>query len=94
MKYSNIIQIAPGAIKNGFLEKPEELLKSLTDLKNKTFKNTKFIPYIILSLPPNNFYTNILTIPKNSVLEGNIEESIKLNARMLSPIPLETAYLD
>ncbi len=94
IKYSNIIQIAPGAIKNGFLEKPEELLKSLTNLKNKTFKNTKFIPYIILSLPPNNFYTNILTIPKNSVLEGNIEESIKLNARMLSPIPLETAYLD
>jgi len=94
MKCSGIVQIAPGAIKNGFLEKPEELLKSLTHLKNQTFQNTKFIPYVIISLPANNFYTNILTIPKNSVVEGNVDESVKLNARLLSPISLNNAYFD
>jgi len=94
VRYSGIVQIAPGVIKNGFLEKPGDLLNALNVLKNNTFKGKKFIPYVIISLPANNFYTNILTIPKNSVSEGNVAEAIQLNTRMLSPIPLEKAYFD
>gem|GEM_PF-2068392 len=94
VKSSGIVQVAPGVIKNGFLENPAELLKSILTLKEQVFKKSKFVPYIILSLPANNFYTNILTIPKNSVSEGNALEAIKLNTRMLSPIPLEKAYFD
>ncbi len=94
MKFSGMAQIKPGAIKNGFLDNPIELLNSLIALKDQVFKQTKFVPYVIVSLPANNFYTNILTIPKNSVSEGNVEEAIKLNTRMLSPLPLENAYCD
>jgi Tfp pilus assembly PilM family ATPase len=94
VKCSGIVQVLPGVIKNGFLENPAELLKSILTLKEQITKKNKFIPYIILSLPANNFYTNILTIPKNSVSEGNVTEAIKLNTRMLSPIPLEKAYFD
>ncbi len=95
VKYSGIIQIAPQTITNGFLAKPESLIQALNLLKNQIAKQQPTPPYVILSLPPNNFYTNIITIPKNTILAANnFEETVKLNTRLISPIPLENAYFD
>jgi len=95
VKYSGIIQIAPQTIINGFLAKPESLIQALNLLKNQIAKQQPTPPYVILSLPPNNFYTNIITIPKNTILAANnFEETVKLNRRLISPIPLENAYFD
>lgn len=92
-KYSVILPLPNNTINNGVVSIPENLTKVLTDLKKEINKKGKISPYVIVSLPAQNFFTNILNIPKLSKTE-NLGEAIKLNLRLLSPINLDTAYFD
>lgn len=92
-KWSAIVATPVGAINNGFVQNEELLVKALIDFKKIAQKNRKISPYIILSLPAQNFFTNILTVPKLTRQES-LEEAIKLNLRLRSPIEINNSYLD
>jgi Tfp pilus assembly PilM family ATPase len=93
IKSSAILPLPNSTINNGYVQNEAALIKTLTELHKALNKNHKVSPYIILSLPAQNFYTSVLSIPKLSD-SSNLEEAIKLNLRLRSPIPLESAYLD
>mgnify|MGYP003737802289 CR=1 FL=1 len=93
VKASAILPIENSTINNGYVQNEVALIKTLTELKKQISKHKKISPYIILSLPAQNFFTSILAIPKLSD-KSSFEEAIKLNLRLKSPIPLDNAYLD
>jgi len=93
VKASAILPVPNSTINNGYVINEAALTKILIDLKKALNKNHKVSQYIILSLPAQNFFTSVLSIPKLSD-KSNLEEAIKLNLRLRSPIPLDKAYLD
>ncbi len=92
-KWSAIVPTPMGTINNGVVQSEELLIKALADLKKEINKQKKGSPYVILSLPPQNFFTGILTVPKLSKRDS-MQEAVKLNLRLRSPIPIDNAYLD
>jgi Tfp pilus assembly PilM family ATPase len=93
IKASAMLPVEKSTINNGCVENEASLIKTLTELKKVLCQNKKVSPYIILSLPAQNFYTSILSIPKLSD-ENSFKEAVKLNLRLKSPISLENSYLD
>ncbi len=93
IKSSAILPVPNSTINNGCVQNEAALIKVLIDLRKALNKHKKVSPYIILSLPSQNFFTSVLSIPQLSD-KSNLEEAIKLNLRLRSPIPLENAYLD
>lgn len=93
IKASAILPVENSTINNGYIQNETSLIKTLTELKKQILKHRKVSPYIILSLPSQNFFTSILSIPKLSD-KASFEEAVKLNLRLKSPIPLDNAYLD
>jgi len=80
-----------GIIKEGILQKPEELKSFFNSLKNKLWPKEKNI-WIVLSLPSVNFFINILSIPELD--EERFKEAIAFNTQMISPLPFEESYFD
>jgi Tfp pilus assembly PilM family ATPase len=93
IKTSAILPIENSTINNGYVQNEASLTKTLIELKKALNKNKKVSPYIILSLPAQNFFTSMLSIPKLSD-KSSLEEAIKLNLRLRSPISLENSFLD
>jgi len=82
-----------GVINNGIAQSEEMLTKTLVDFRKEINKQKKATPYIILSLPSQNFFTSILSVPKLSKKES-MEDAVRLNLRLRSPIPIDNAYVD
>lgn len=93
IKSSAILPVDNSTINNGYVFNEQSLIKTLIELKKALNKHKKVSPYIILSLPSQNFFTSILSIPKLSE-KSSLEEAIKLNLRLRSPISLDNAFLD
>ncbi|MDD3156365.1 MAG: hypothetical protein PHP14_03060 [Candidatus Pacebacteria bacterium] len=93
IKASAMLPVEKSTINNGCVENEASLTKTLTELRKALCQNKKVSPYIILSLPAQNFYTSILSIPKLSD-ENSFKEAVKLNLRLKSPISLTNSYLD
>lgn len=92
-KWSAIFPMPMGVINNGIAQSEEMLTKTLVDFRKEINKQKKATPYIILSLPSQNFFTSILSVPKLSKKES-MEEAVRLNLRLRSPIPIDNAYVD
>ncbi|MCX6736736.1 MAG: pilus assembly protein PilM, partial [Candidatus Parcubacteria bacterium] len=85
------VSFVPGVIEKGILKKPEVLQAAIASIKNKVWKK-KEERFVVLSLPSQNFYTNIVSMPDLPASE--FENSIKLNTQMNSPLPIEQSYFD
>lgn len=85
------VVLEPGVIISGKLKNRESFLKALLALRYK-LGNPKENIHVIVSLPPDNVYTQSFSIP---VIEDRlINEAAKLNLQLLSPIDIKTAYTD
>ncbi len=93
IKSSAILPLANNTINNGYVQNEEALIKSLIEIKKILNSKRRVSPYIILSLPSQNFFSSILSIPKLAD-KSSFTEAVKLNLRLRSPIPLENAFLD
>ncbi len=93
IKWSAIVPTPANTINNGFVQNEELLIKALIGLKKEINKKKKGAPYVILSLPPQNFFTSILTVPKLAKKES-MTEAVRLNLRLRSPIRIDNAYID
>ncbi|HRZ29568.1 MAG TPA: hypothetical protein P5052_02235 [Candidatus Paceibacterota bacterium] len=93
IKTSAILPLENNTINNGYVQNEQSLIKTLIDIKKAINSKHRSSPYVILSLPSQNFFTSILTIPKLSD-KSSFEEAVKLNLRLRSPIPLENSFLD
>ena len=93
IRASAILPVENSTINNGYVQNEASLTKTLIDLKKALNRNKRVSPYIVLSLPAQNFFTSILSIPKLSD-KSSFEEAVKLNLRLRSPISLENAFLD
>jgi len=91
-KIMEVIVLPAGVFDKGNLVRPEILVQAFNSLKQKLQKFRQLPCYIILSLPEQNFYTNVVPLPE---LSGqDLIEAVKLNAQMNSPIALDDAYYD
>jgi len=83
--------LEPGVIISGRLKNKDALLKSLLVLRRK-LSSLKENINVMVSLPPDNVYTQSFNIP---VIEDRlVNEAAKLNLQLLSPIDIKTAYTD
>lgn len=85
------VVLEPGVIVSGKLKNKESFLKALLALRYK-LGNSKEGIHVMVSLPPDNVYTQSFSIP---IIEDRlINEAAKLNLQLLSPIDVKTAYTD
>ena len=85
------VVLEPGVIIGGRIKNRDIFLKSLLALRNK-LGNPKEEIHVIISLPPNNVYTQSFNIPL--IEDRLVNEAAKLNLQLISPIDIKTAYTD
>ncbi len=85
------VVLEPGVIVAGRLKNRDIFLKSLLALRNK-LGNPKEDIHVIVSLSPDNVYTQSFNIP--AIEERLVNEAAKLNLQLISPIDIKTAYTD
>jgi len=85
------VVLEPGVIVAGRIKNKDIFLKSLLALRNK-LGNPKEDIHAIVSLSPDNVYTQSFNIP--IIEERLVSEAAKLNLQLISPIDIKTAYTD
>ncbi len=85
------VVLEPGVIVAGRIKNRDIFLKSLLTLRSK-LGNPKEDIHIIVSLSPDNVYTQSFNIPV--IEERLVNEAAKLNLQLISPIDIKTAYID
>ncbi|MCL5017375.1 MAG: hypothetical protein M1155_01790 [Patescibacteria group bacterium] len=85
------VVLEPGIVVGGRMKNREAFLKALLALRYK-LGNPREEIHVIISLPPNNVYTQAFSLP---IIEENlIDEAAKLNLQLISPIDIKTVYMD
>jgi len=86
------IHLPPGVIVGGFIKQEDQLLKHLKKLHNSVvLGGEKEELRVVVCLPSAITYTQTFNIP--NVGRERLEESVRLNLQMISPIPVENAYM-
>lgn len=85
------VVLEPGVIVNGKLKNKESFLKALLALRYK-LSNPREEIHVIISLPPDNVYTQAFSLPM--IEEHLINEAAKLNLQLISPIDIKNVYMD
>lgn len=83
--------LPPNIIKEGIIVRPQELKIFFQALRQKLWPKEKNV-WVMLSLPSANFYIDIFSLPE--LEDQRFKEAVLFNAQMISPLPLEEAYLD
>ncbi len=79
-----------GVIEGGVVKDAGQLKKILQGLHNKVVGRRNKKTAIILNIPDVNVYTQVFGLP--FVASANLEEAVRLNLQMISPIAFENAY--
>lgn len=86
------LRLSPGVMRRGKVQDSQQFLQALQQLHNHIApENPKERVKIITCLPSAITYTQNFTIP--NVGEKRFKESVILNLQMISPIPVEQAYM-
>lgn len=81
-----------GVIEEGKLINPKEFFNSLKSLHHQiTSKESEKIP-VIVSLSDANVYTQLFSLPL--LKDANLEEAVRLNLQVISPLDFSRAYSD
>ncbi|MDP3725479.1 MAG: hypothetical protein Q8R20_03365 [Nanoarchaeota archaeon] len=87
------VRIPEGTMENGVVKNPKELQGALWQLHDAVLPKKKDeIIKVVVSLPPGAVYTQSLKVPY--VGEDQLEESVRLNLQIVTPIRAEDAYMD
>ncbi len=87
------VDIDENVIISGQIKNAKKLSKAISDLK-KEFKPKKFLSqFVIITIPQNNVYSEILEFPK-TLDNDQLVEAISINAAEKLPLPLSQCYID
>ncbi len=85
------IALDPGVIVDGRIQSRDTLLRALEALRKEIKAGREQVP-VVVSVPPNNVYTQAFNLP--TLADTNVQEAAELNLQMLSPIEAKSAYSD
>ncbi len=85
-----VLRLPPGIIEDGRVKNKKDFILSLKELHNQISPDPKKILNVILSIPANNVYVQSFNLPK--LVQDNISQAVELNAKMVSPIPIDGSY--
>lgn len=86
------VDFDPEAIKEGVIEKPEEIIKSLKPLLKKVVIGKLTTDRVASSIPTAHIFTRVVTLPE--VDEADLASAIELEAEQYVPLPADQIYLD
>src|SRR3989344_3628368 len=86
------VKLEAGVVSDGKVVERDKLISSLKELKKQIPFRNKKSHYIIVNISDGNIYTQLFNLPPAA--DANIEEAVRLNLQMLSPIDFSSAYSD
>lgn len=86
------IKLPVGIIEEGQIKDKDNLKIVLLKLHSQISSKTKEKIYTVLSIPDNNIYIQIFSLPAMNI--SNFEEAVKLNLQMVSPVNFSEVYAD
>lgn len=87
------LKLPAGVLDKGEIKNREQFISALTILKSQIDSGTKKMnPSVIVALPQDIFFTDILEMPN---LQGlNLKEALVLNLQTISPFSVDASYID
>jgi hypothetical protein len=84
------ITLADGIVKNGIVQNEKKLTEAIQSVRTAT---KAAIRYVILSIPADQIYTEVLSFPR-SIRPEKLDEAINLAMHLELPFAFEEAYVD
>ncbi len=91
VRYAGSVELAPGIVVNGNIEKPKELSAILSDLKTDDGRKIRD-NFVVTSLPEEKGFIQILRLAK--VKSENLEAAVRWELESAVPLPIEEIYFD
>jgi len=86
------LKLSSGIIEEGKIKNKEDFKSALIKFHSQITPRLKRKIYVVLNISENNVYSQVFNLPLVSV--ENLEEAVKLNLQMISPIDFNSAYSD
>ena len=86
------IKLEAGVVSDGKIVERDKLINALKELKKQIPSGRKKRNYVIVNISDSNIYTQLFNLPP--AVGANMEEAIRLNLQMLSPIDFANVYSD
>ena len=86
------IKLEAGVVSDGKIVERDKLISALKELKKQIPSGRKKRNYVIVNISDSNIYTQLFNLPP--AVGANMEEAIRLNLQMLSPIDFANVYSD
>lgn len=86
------IKLESGVIADGKVIERDKLIGALRELKKQIPSGKKKRNYVIVNISDGNIYTQLFNLPPAA--DANMEEAVRLNLQMLSPIDFANVYSD
>ncbi|KKR55662.1 MAG: Cell division protein FtsA [Candidatus Curtissbacteria bacterium GW2011_GWA1_40_24] len=86
------LKLPPEAFKDGKIKDRGVFLDNLAKFHSQLAGRSKKKIYAIVNIPDDNVYAQLFNLP--AVAEQNLEEAVRLNLQMISPIDFESVYSD
>lgn len=86
------LSLPPGVIEEGKVKNAEAFSAVLKELHSKITPRAKKKVYVIATIPEGNLYVQVFNLPM--IASNNLEEAVKLNLQMISPVEFQTVYSD
>ena len=85
-------ELAPGIVKEGKIQKKEELAKAIKQAVKEVNGRKLKTKYVICSLPEQHAFVRVIQLPKMKLAEA--KEAVKWEAEANIPMSIEEVYLD
>jgi Tfp pilus assembly PilM family ATPase len=86
------LRMPPGLVKGGKVADSEKFTASLAELHSQITDKQKKKINVVITIPDDNVYIQAFGLP--ILAAANLEEAVKLNLQMISPIDFNNAYSD
>lgn len=86
------LRLPPQIVRDGKIIDKNNFKKILANVRNQLAKNIKGVIHVIVALPSPALYLQVFNLPY--MAGKQLEESVKLNLQMISPMPFDAAYAD
>ncbi len=86
------LSLPPGVIEEGKVKNAEAFSAALKELHSKITPRVKKKVYVVATIPEGNLYVQVFNLPM--IASNSLEEAVKLNLQMISPVEFQTVYSD
>lgn len=84
--------LPPGAVEGGKIKNSAAFKAALLELHSKITPRKKKKIYAVINIPESNIYVQVFNLPL--LAANNLEEAVRLNLQMISPVDFQTVYSD